>query len=303
MTIDTSTLSDAAAMRQWLSQFTSDAFVAASAAASGREIEWCQRVLATFTNEALVFAPTLAADLRPGDRVLEVGSGIGFLSLWLHQNGVDISALDPASGPFDPFTALSQLVMENAGARPQILRIGAEELDPALHGRYDLIFSFNVLEHVAKLDEAFAAMAAVLAPGGRMLHCCPNYAVPYEPHLSIPLVPGRPELTTRLFGNAIGSHREIWDSLNFITAGTVRRMARRNGLGVRFARGMMYDRVQRLWQDREFSSRHFASPGGRIVWGLLRIGRRLGLVGLLRYLPAEFATPMLFIAEKPGAAF
>ncbi|XIA64131.1 class I SAM-dependent methyltransferase [Bradyrhizobium sp. TZ2] len=160
----------------------------------------------------LFFAPTVAENLKPGDRVLEVGSGIGFLTSWLHLNGVDIHGLDPASGPFDPFTEMSRAVAERIGPdRPGTFHIGAQELNPEKFGEFDLIFSFNVLEHVQSIDDVFAAMASVLKPGGVMVHCCPNYAVPYEPHLGIPLMPFRPQLTDRVFRKAIRASQDIWD--------------------------------------------------------------------------------------------
>jgi len=48
---------------------------------------------------------------------------------------------------------------------------GVEELGVRLQGHpVDLIISRSVLEHVRDLDRAFAGMAAVLRPGGTMLH-------------------------------------------------------------------------------------------------------------------------------------
>jgi SAM-dependent methyltransferase len=40
-------------------------------------------------------------------------------------------------------------------------------------GAFDLVFSHHVLEHVFDLDAATAELAALVAPGGRMLHALP----------------------------------------------------------------------------------------------------------------------------------
>lgn len=287
---------DAAALRRWLDQFLTDEFVATVAERTKKDAKWCQWILATFTNEAFCFAPIVTKNLKPGDRILEVGSGIGFLTSWLYLNGADISGLDPTSGPFDPFTEISRACAELVGrGHPEIFHVGAEELSSEKFGQFDLIYSFNVLEHVQNLEDAFAAMTNVLKPGGVMVHCCPNYTVPYEPHLGIPLVPFRPQLTDRIFRKTVRASQGIWDSLNFVTAGRIARLARQHGLRLSFDTSLMYDRVQRLWSDQEFSERHFNSRGVRNV---LNVARKLGMIELLRYLPAGLSTPMLFQAKK-----
>lgn len=296
MTSDCSTAYNPVAMRRWLDRFLTEEFVCDVAKRTQKDPAWCRWLLATFTNEALVFMPTVFENLKPGTRVLEVGSGLGFMTLWLHLNGVHIHGLDPTSGPFDPFMEMSRAIAEHAGTdRPPVLTLGAQELDPAEHGEFDLIFSFNVLEHVSDIEAVFAAMARVLTPGGVMIHCCPNYSVPYEPHLGIPLVPFRPQLTERLLTGPVRRSQAIWDSLNFVNVSDIRRLSRRHGLKLTFDSTLMHERVQRLWSDEQFSNRHFSSPAARNV---LSFARRIGFVRLLRYLPPGLSTPMLFKAEK-----
>ena len=52
---------------------------------------------------------------------------------------------------------------------------------------------------------ALEALDALLSPGGMMIHHCPNYTVPFEPHFGIPLVPGAPERTAALLPDRIRS--------------------------------------------------------------------------------------------------
>ncbi len=162
-------------------------------------------------------------------------------------------------------------------------RIGAEDLDPKLHGRFSVIFSVNVLEHIAALDEAMAAMSGVLAAGGVMIYTCANYQVPYEPHygiLLLPVIPARTPWARHLRKD------ELWRSLNFVTASRLRALARRNGLSIAFDQGVMAEALERLLVDEEFARRH------RGLVAAARIFRATGALALLRRWPARWATPL-----------
>ena len=67
------------------------------------------------------------------------------------------------------------------------LPIGIDDLDPSVHGRFEVVFSANVLELVPDLVSALERMQSVPAEGGVQRHVCPNYAFPYEPHFFVPL--------------------------------------------------------------------------------------------------------------------
>lgn len=45
-----------------------------------------------------------------------------------------------------------------------------ENLPTAWDGRFDVVFSYNVMEHIAEVDKAFANIARVLKPGGLTIH-------------------------------------------------------------------------------------------------------------------------------------
>jgi hypothetical protein len=143
------------------------------------------------------------------------------------------------------------------------------------------------------LGRNLGAIGAVLAPGGRMIHTCPNYRVPYEPHYRIPLVPGRPALTAHLARRA--SRDPAWETLNWITAGDVERIARRHGLSVSFHAGELQAALALLRTDEAFAQRQRGLV--TVVAGVLD---RLGLLGLMGRLPASFATPMTYTLTRPG---
>jgi 2-polyprenyl-3-methyl-5-hydroxy-6-metoxy-1,4-benzoquinol methylase len=282
-------------LTDFLDRFRDPALAATIAKQSGEPVAHVDAKLATYLNEATLGCQVAERVLRPGARVLEIGAGLGFVSLFLRSEGYDVVALEPVNVGFGFFAAAQPAVRAAAAdVDLDVLEIGVEELS-AQHGRFDAVFSVHVLEHVADLPGAFRAMASVLAPGGAMAHVCPNYHVPYEPHLGIPLLPGAPRATRHLFRGAVDREAELWESLNFVTTTTVRKLARENGLTAAFDRGVMYDFVQRLHDDPVFADRH-DSTAMRVLQTL----QRRNVLAFLRRLPPACATPMLFTLTNSG---
>jgi SAM-dependent methyltransferase len=117
--------------------------------------------------------------VRPGDRVLEVGAGIGTFSERLLDSGASqLLAIEPEEA------CVAELHGRFDGdAR---VEVRAEHLPgaPSLEGRdgtFDLALSQNVLEHIVNDAEAVAAMARALRPGGRFMSLVPAHPRLYGP--------------------------------------------------------------------------------------------------------------------------
>lgn len=83
------------------------------------------------------------------------------------RRGWAARGLDPAEYPW------------TSGEHPPVLlhAVEAERLHRAVTQPVDLIFSYNVVEHLTDVEASFAAMAKVLRPGGLMVH-----KIDYGPH-------------------------------------------------------------------------------------------------------------------------
>lgn len=268
-------------------------FAAAVAARAGRPVAEVAPAIADVASEVRLAVQHLglaALGLRTGDRVLELGAGSGITTAILARAGLAVRAIDPLIDGFELFAHLGAELAARAGALPAVEPRAAAELDPARDGTFDVIFSINVLEHCRPLPATLDALAGVLAPGGRMLHACANYRVPYEPHLGTPLLPFAPQLTARLVPSM--ARHPMWPTLNFITAGDLVRFARRTGLTCAFVPGILSDAVARLARDPAFARRQ-----RRIAV----VARAVERTGLLAWLPPSWQTPMVAIITRPAA--
>lgn len=279
-------------MRERLDAFIAKALsspeVDAALSASGRAD--ARRLLETYANETRVGLGLIAPLLRPGMRVLDVGCGIGLLAKFLRIEGYDVTGIEPGASAFGFMPTISRAILslDPPLAADSWRACGAEALNAAEFGVFDLIYSTNVLEHIPDLAGAFRGMASVLAPDGRMVHLCPNYVVPYEPHFGVPLLPLAPGLTRFLFPWIVRRLPGVWEELNFITARDARRLAAANGLAVDFDRGVMAAALRRFDEDPLFRERQ-----GGLAAAIHRFVTSTGAVTLMERLPGEYATPMV----------
>ena len=99
--------------------------------------------------------------LQPGMAVLDVGAGAeptipaDRRPPGVHYAGLDVSA--------------HELRRAGPGAYDETLVASITEPQPALHGRFDLVVSYHVLEHVEPLATALEQMRLALKPGGRLV--------------------------------------------------------------------------------------------------------------------------------------
>jgi len=276
------------ALEQYVRDLTSPECIAFCARRSGLSEDAIRRRLTDYAGEVLVGVRLLESISLAGRRVLEIGAGLGLLAVWLKRQGVSIVLLEPGEGGFDENRRLLDALLAwlNA-ADATVLSIGAEGLNTDAHGQFDVIFSVNVLEHIPELERALTGMLRVLAPGGVMRHTCANYAVPFEPHYGIPLIPLVPRLTGALVPSL--ARQPLWQSFNFVSYRRIVRFCRAEGLAYRFEKGLFADAFARLDRDPAFQARH-----GRAVRAAGRLLRASGGLSLLARVPPRWATPMAF---------
>jgi 2-polyprenyl-6-hydroxyphenyl methylase/3-demethylubiquinone-9 3-methyltransferase len=106
--------------------------------------------------------------LKPlaGKRVADVGCGAGLLAEPLARLGAEVTGIDAA--PENIAVAREHALGQGLAID---YRVGGAE---ALDGRYDLVTSLEVVEHVADPAAFVAALAAVVGEGGLLILSTPN---------------------------------------------------------------------------------------------------------------------------------
>ena len=106
------------------------------------------------------------AGLKPGQRILDVGCGMGKFTIPLREKGYDVEGLDLSP-------RLLEMLSDEA---PSIATICGDlhDLDPALFGQYDRVVGFFMLHHLFNLEKAFGQIAKLVKPGGRVSFIEPN---------------------------------------------------------------------------------------------------------------------------------
>jgi SAM-dependent methyltransferase len=107
-----------------------------------------------------------AAHAEQAATCLDVGCGGQPLHGKLRELGYRYSSLD---------------VEQNAAGTVEHIGAIDRELPPSIRNlTFDLVVCTEVLEHVAHWPDAFANLASLLKPGGKLLITCPHIWVPHE---------------------------------------------------------------------------------------------------------------------------
>ncbi|MGD9974022.1 MAG: class I SAM-dependent methyltransferase [Desulfatirhabdiaceae bacterium] len=231
----------------------------------------------------------MAPFLRTGIRMLEIGGGVGLSYSLLRSKGFDIVSLEPGAIGYGDRHGAGLDMMELLGIDSRgWIKSGIENF--STDSPFDLIFSYFVLEHVSDLERAFLAMHNLLGPNGIMIHRCPNYAVPYETHFNIPLVPFFPKSTVLLFPKLGNS--DLWKGLQFTTVRNIGSLCKRYGFKPTFQRGMTAWAFEQVLTDPLFAARK------QRFLPIARVLRATGLLNAIKHLPATLDVAMEFTAEK-----
>ncbi|MGH2856705.1 MAG: class I SAM-dependent methyltransferase [Solirubrobacteraceae bacterium] len=107
------------------------------------------------------------ANVAAGDRVLDLGCGTGDLSAALMAAGARVVAVD-----------IAEAALRRARARHPDLELALVPIDgplPLDDGAFDVVWSSEVIEHVADTARWLSEVRRVLAPGGRLLLTTPSH--------------------------------------------------------------------------------------------------------------------------------
>jgi SAM-dependent methyltransferase len=123
-------------------------------------------VMAEARNYNAFLQRLITAHLGPADEVLDFGAGIGELARPLAEAGYRVRCVEPDAGLQARLTSLGLAAVPS--------------LEALADQSFDVIYTVNVLEHIADDAAAVAALRARLKPGGRLLVYVPAFPVLYS---------------------------------------------------------------------------------------------------------------------------
>ena len=109
----------------------------------------------------------LVGEVRAGDRALDLGCGAGDLTAALARAGAQVVGADVAEA------ALGRARSRHPGMEFRIVPFDGPL--PFEDGSFDLVWSSEVIEHVADTARWLSEVRRVLAPGGRLLLTTPSH--------------------------------------------------------------------------------------------------------------------------------
>jgi arsenite methyltransferase len=101
-----------------------------------------------------------ALELRPGERVLDIGSGPGFLAQEMAAAGARVHGVDPSPSMLDIARRRAPDVTFSEGTAIELAFADAS---------FDVVVSTQVYEYVEDMAAELAEVRRVLVPGGRLL--------------------------------------------------------------------------------------------------------------------------------------
>jgi SAM-dependent methyltransferase len=124
--------------------------------------------------------------LKPGFRVLDWGCGRGSDVLHLRSMGIDAYGAEISQETIDKGKPLfDERGIDHAAT---IKPISAQNRTAYPDASFDMIVSYQVLEHICDLPTAAAEIARLLRPGGISVHLYPGHRRIVEGHLFMPFV-------------------------------------------------------------------------------------------------------------------
>jgi ubiquinone/menaquinone biosynthesis C-methylase UbiE len=115
---------------------------------------------------------------RPGERVVDVGAGMGPATVPAAKTGASVLAVDPT-----PYMRRILTVRRLGQRRRTAIRVadGSAESIPADDRSVDAAWTVNTMHHWGDLDAAVHELARVLRPGGRILLVDEDFDAPTHP--------------------------------------------------------------------------------------------------------------------------
>ncbi len=234
-----------------------------------------------------------------GQPILELGGGPMMLATFLAINDWNITSVEPRQPGFTMYARVRKItekVLQQQRKKMAVLN-GHAETVTLEQNTYGYAYCVNVMEHVEHPSAFLQAVQAALKPKGCLRALAANYTFPYDTHFGIPIIFTK-QLTHKVFRRktqaieTIRNEPHLWDSIFFITPRKVGTWCKALDMPLHFSANGFSTLLRTLLSKPQFSQRH------PILSPVFRVLLRLGLLRVVRFLPATLNPYMDFTAQK-----
>jgi 2-polyprenyl-3-methyl-5-hydroxy-6-metoxy-1,4-benzoquinol methylase len=157
-------------------------------------------------------------------KVLDLGCGAGYLVAFLNKNKIDAYGIEPDKWSF---AAAQSLLKENLIETSKVKNLFGESFN--FQNKFDLIVSFQVIEHTQNPEQVFKQCYQQLKKGGQIYFVIPNYHSFWEGHYGIFWLPWLNKLAAKLYVRLLNKSPAFIDTLQFITPRLIRELVNKSG--------------------------------------------------------------------------
>jgi SAM-dependent methyltransferase len=214
-----------------------------------------------------------------GKRMLDTGCGYGMMLAHSRLNyGLDVYGLEPSKHGYEGRYEIAQILLADNSLDRSVIQCGVGEQMPFPDSSFDVIFSFQVLEHVRDPRRVLSESWRVLKPGG-ILYCnAPNYRTFWEGHYNIPWLPGIPKSFAKIYVRSLGRNPDYLDHLNFLSQPQLEKWLREIcGFPIQSDFGLLN------WLKR-MRDPVFSTYTNRNLVRITRLAERIGLLRIVAFL-------------------
>lgn len=239
--------------------------------------------LLMYVQEAEFFEDVLASDvskLPSESHLVEIGAGIGLLALNLAARGYKVTAFEPEASGFTEMHSMRETVVSKWVGKFPTTNFVDKYIDATtkLDKPADYVFAINVIEHVPDYRLLIVNALKLKSDSATLRLICPNYAIPYEPHLEIPIVLNK-NLTWRIFKtrivkSTIPNPIDFWKDLSWPSQRKLKKLLKKIGVVAEFSRDATNHYISRALNDPKFIERK-GPIFGKILKIFATIAKRL----------------------------
>tara|TARA_Y100000590_G_scaffold443378_1_gene572733 strand:+ start:486 stop:1352 length:867 start_codon:yes stop_codon:yes gene_type:complete len=243
----------------------------------------------------------ISKHLNKNIKILEVGGGLHFLSNFLNQEGYNIDSLEP--GEFSQHINImrTNILKISSNSNINIITTDLEKFsDENTNGKYDFIFSINVLEHAKDIKTHIKKCVFLLSSNNGLLSIrCPNYLFPFETHFYKFFIPFFPRFTfeklrKKKLIKTLGEKRylELFNHINF---NCDYRKIKKFGFNIKFLNPLkdIFDRIE---TDIAFRNRLFSNKLIKIIYKIIMIFKLKQII--IKLFPISFNPYMIMEIKR-----